>query len=99
MARRVFVTNSKGTVYVLQGYVIGEWQLVPFVPHWNGRDSESCDLWKKYWEPHYAEKETWIPISKVNFDDFDITKEEYLAIKYESDKGTDEILKKFHASF
>ena len=92
------ITRKDKTKYVLQGYVVGTWYLIPFVPHWN-REPSDCELWKKYWEPHYAKKETWIPINKVNWSDFDITEAEYLKIKEESEKSDKEILAKYHASF
>lgn len=93
MANKIIVTRCNGDKYVLQGYVVGTDYLIPYVPHWNGGMS------LKYWEPHYAKKETWIPINDIQWDEFDMTKEEYLEIKKGRDKACKEILAKFHDSF
>ena len=93
MPNRIIATRSNGDKYVLQGYVVGTWFLIPYVPHWNGGTS------LKYWEPCYAKRETWIAIDDVQWDEFDLSKEEYLEIKKGSDKVTEEILAKYHASF
>jgi hypothetical protein len=100
MARNLtIVTRNNGEQYILQGYVVGTWYLIPFVPHWNRSSPPETELWKKYWEPHYAKKDTWIAIGDVDFSEWDITKEEYLAMKDESTKIHKEILAKYHASF
>lgn len=96
--QRRIVTRDNGDQYILQGYVVGTWYLIPFVPHWNG-GVRTDDLWKQYWSPHYAKKETWIPIDKVIWSEWDITKEQYLKEKFESEISNREILAKFHASF
>ena len=93
MRNRIIVTRSNGDKYVLQGYVVGGYYLIPYVPHWNG----SASL--KYWEPHYAKRETWIPIKDVNWVDFDMTKDEFLEIEKSDGKANKELLSKFHASF
>ena len=92
------VTNLKTKEeYVLVGFVIGRDFLVPFVPHWNGFSGETVN--PLYWEHHYAKKDTWIPMCKVNFDDWDITKEEFDLINQKSEESYKEILAKYHASF
>ena len=87
------VTRANGKQYILQGYVVGTWYLIPYVPHWNGGTS------LEYWEPHYAKQDTWIPIKDVNWGEWNMTKEEYLNIKSDSEETDKEILAKFHASF
>ncbi len=100
--RSLYIVTNKvsGEEYVLQGYVACDNYLIPFVPHWKSREQNSVsETWYKYWEPHYAERETWIPMSEVNFDEWDITEDwykEYLIDAYESYK---KILTKYHASF
>jgi hypothetical protein len=90
------VTNEQGQEYVLQGYVVDGYFLIPFVPHYN---SNSIEVDPLYWEPHYAKRETWIPINQVNFDEWDITKEEFELIKADGNKAYKEILAKYHESF
>lgn len=90
------VTNTKGEEYVLQGYVVNGYYLIPFVAHYN---SPTKDFDPLYWEPHYAKKETWIPIDKVNFDEWDITREEFESISKDDDDSYKKILEKYHGSF
>lgn len=90
---RIIVTRNSGDKYVLQGYEVGTWYLIPYVPHWNGGTS------LKYWEPHYAKKETWIPIKDVKWNEFDMSKEEFLEIQKGSSKKSKEILSKYQSSF
>lgn len=90
------VTNKQGQEYVLQGYVVDGYFLIPFVAHHNSKLKDFNPL---YWEPHYAKRETWIPIEQVDFNDWDITKEEFELIKEEGNKAYKEILAKYHASF
>ena len=92
----IIVTNQQGKEYVLQGYIVDGYYLIPFVPHWNSNDTIVNPL---YWEPHYAKRNTWIPIDEVNFDEWDITQNEFELIKSEGDKAYKEILEKYHASF
>ena len=83
-----FVTKNNGDKYVLQGYVVGTWYLIPYV-------SDNLE----YWEPHHAKQNTWIPIKDVVWNDYDITKEEYLEEKRISEISDREILAKYQSSF
>lgn len=88
------VTNLKTKKeYVLQGYVACCDYLIPLVPHWNGGTTTES------WEPHYAKRDTWISMDEIDFNEWDITKEEYSEIQKEDKKTYAEILAKYHASF
>ena len=84
--KNAIITDNKGNKYILLAPVVGENYLVPY----DGR---------KHWEHHFVPKETWIPMKEVDFDDFDITEEEYNNILIEDKKGFEKILKKYHDSF
>jgi len=87
MARKhKIVTNKQGEQFVLQSFVVGGNYLIPY----DG---------SKYWEHHFVPKHTWIPLSVVNFDNFDISKAEYEQFKAMCEQGQKQALDKFHASF
>jgi len=91
------VTNkNSGKEYVLQGYVVGGSFLIPFVSHYNSKLTTFDPM---YWEAHYAKQDTWIPMASVNFDEWDITKEEFNLIDKAGNDAYKEILAKYHASF
>ena len=90
------VTNTSGKDYVLYGFVVDGYFLIPFVPHWNSSSEEFNPL---YWDSHYAKSETWISINEINFSDWNFTKEDFELIEAEGKESYKEILKKYHNSF
>jgi len=80
------VTDLEGNEYVIQMFVVGTDYVIPY----DGN---------QYWEHFQVPKEKWIPIDDVDYSKFNFTREEYLEVKAESEKKTEEILAKFHASF
>ena len=97
---QVFTNKTNGKEYVLQGYVACDDYLIPLHPHWNTPQKENWTIEDiKYWEPHYAKRETWIAMSDVDFNDWDLSKEWYDNYKSEAEQRHKEILAKYHSSF
>jgi len=86
MKNLLIITDLKGNEYVLQGFVVGGDYLIPYYG-------------SEYWEHFHVDKSLWIPMDKVDYSQFNYTKEQYAEYKEESDKIYKEILAKYHASF
>jgi len=84
--KQIIFTNKLGKQYALLQVVVGENYIVPY----DG---------SKYWEHHFVPRDTWIPMSEVNWDNFDVSEAEYNVIVTQSKKDNAEILAKYHASF
>jgi hypothetical protein len=83
---KTIVRDTKGNQYVLQMFVVGDDYLIPY----DGN---------KYWEHHFILRSTWLPMSGLNHDNFDLTKAEYRTLKSISVESNSRVLEKFHNSF
>lgn len=90
---QIIVEDKQGNEYVLQMFVASEDAFVPYIDSPIGLPKE------KYWEHFWSPKEDWIRISKVNWSEFNMTKEQYLELKGVSDKQNKKILAKYQGSF
>mgnify|MGYP006295156559 CR=1 FL=1 len=82
----MIITDIQGNKYKLIMFVVGGHFLIPY----DG---------SKYWEHHFVPKETWVPMSDIDYNKFNLTESQYKAIVSESDKKYKEVLAKYHASF
>jgi hypothetical protein len=85
-SRLKIVTDKNNKEYVLQGFVVGGYYLISY----DG---------SKYWEHFNVPKSEWLPMDKLDYDLFNITKEEFNIYKINKKKITDEILNKYQNSF
>jgi hypothetical protein len=91
MRRIVKDKNNNEYVYV---HFIGEGThyLIPYI--------DLPNIGKKYWEYHFVPKDTWILINKnTNFDNFNISKDDFNELIQKDKDSYKEILKKYHNSF
>jgi len=83
---KTIVRDIRGNQYVLQLFVVGDDYLIPY----DG---------SKYWEHHFILRSTWLPMSGLDFDNFDISKADYRTLKTISVQNNEKILEKYHNSF
>ncbi len=91
MRRIVKDKNNNEYVYV---HFIGEGThyLIPYIDLPNRS--------KEYWEHHFIPKNTWIVINKnTNFDNFNISKSDFINFINEGKEIYKKVLEKYHNSF
>ena len=90
---KTIIKDKKGNEYVYIHF-IGNYThyLIPYI--------DVAGRSKKYCEHHFIPRDTWISINKgTNFDDYSITKEEFIDIVEEGKDSYKKILEKYHNSF
>jgi len=87
------IKDKKGNEYVYIHFIGNDTHyLIPYI--------DVAGRSKKYWEHHFIPRDTWISINKgTNFDDYSITKEEFIDIVEEGKDSYKKILEKYHNSF
>lgn len=87
------VTDKKGNEYLYINFVGNNTQyLIPYIDV-KGKS-------KKYWEHHFIPIDTWVSINEqTNFDDYSITKNNFIQWVKQDKKKHKKILNKYHNSF
>ena len=87
------VTDKKGNEYLYINFVGNNTQyLIPYIDV-NGKS-------KKYWEHHFISRDTWVSINeKTNFDDYSMSKNDFIQWVKQDNKKHKKILNKYHNSF
>ena len=66
--KRPIITNKQGEKFVLQGFTIGGYYLIPYDGY-------------KYWEHFRVPKDQWIPEKSIDWDDYNFTQQQFENLK------------------
>jgi len=80
--KRPIITNKQGEKFVLQGFTIGGYYLIPYDGY-------------KYWEHFRVPKEQWIPEKSINWGDYNFTQQQFEKLKAFNSEKEKEVNKKF----
>jgi hypothetical protein len=89
---KIIISDKNGNEYVYLHFIKeNSHYLIPYI--------DTPRISKKYWEHHFIPKNTWIDIDSIDFNDYNITKEQFEEIKDKGLQKQKEILAKYHSSF
>jgi hypothetical protein len=80
--KRPIITNKQGEKFVLQGFTIGGYYLIPYDGY-------------KYWEHFRVPKDQWIPEKSINWGDYNFTQQQFEKLKAFNSEKEKEVNKKF----
>ena len=92
IGNKIIISDENDNEYVYRHFLKEDKHyLIPYI------DTKSIS--KEYWEHHFIPKDTWVDIENIDFNDYNITKEQFDSIKNKGLQKQKEILSKYHSSF
>ena len=92
IGNKIIISDENDNEYVYRHFLKEDKHyLIPYI------DTKSRS--KEYWEHHFIPKDTWVDIENIDFNDYNITKEQFDSIKNKGLQKKKEILSKYHSSF